>query len=253
MDYVWDEWGDLVGYYSRRELTFFLDKLPALSGVASRVHEVTKSRYLAGMWRESLPASLCWIQDDENPEILALPEDYVAPSWSWASVLGGVEAQIERTITSFEPSATILEAECHVPGLNPFGRVSGGHLTLRGQISEAILACDDPHKVSHYEIHGSEGEWYFYPDSALISFNGEVFRAKESQVLSEFSTKVVFLYLGASLPSVYIEGDKPMHYAMALGPSGNNDGSYCRIGLATVQTDFFFEIDDSLCKDVKIV
>ncbi|KAL4725822.1 hypothetical protein ACLX1H_006496 [Fusarium chlamydosporum] len=186
MDYVWDEWGDLVSYYSRRELTFFLDKLPALSGVASRVHGVTKSQYLAGMWRDSLPVSLCWIQDDRNRDILALPDAYVAPSWSWASVRGRVEAQIERTITSFEPSATILEAECHVPGLNPFGRVSGGHLTLRGQISEAMLACDDPHKVSHYEINGSEREWYFYPDSALISSNGKVFRAKEGQVLSEF-------------------------------------------------------------------
>ncbi|RFN51739.1 het-domain-containing protein [Fusarium flagelliforme] len=136
-DYIWDMWNDLVGYYSRRELTFLLDQLPALSGVASRVYEVTTSQYLAGIWEDSLPVSLCWVQEDQNDEALPLPKEYLAPSWSWASVVRGVEFPIERTISRFEPAIAILEAKCHVPGLNPFGRVSDGYIKLRGKVFEA--------------------------------------------------------------------------------------------------------------------
>ncbi|KAF4996555.1 hypothetical protein FGRMN_4439 [Fusarium graminum] len=169
--YIWDEWRDLVRQYSLRELTFFLDRLPALSGVASYVYRATQSRYLAGMWEDDLVASLCWIQADADFGIMALPDDYVAPSWSWASVLKGVEGLVETSIETFIPSFDISEANCQVPGLNPFGRVSSGYIRLQGQLSKALLTCDKPWQTSAYtvsEVSDPLDDWYFYPDTSEV-------------------------------------------------------------------------------------
>lgn len=52
-------WEKIVELYTRRDLTQPTDKLPALSGLAAIVHEHLGSRYLAGLWKDSLPAALC--------------------------------------------------------------------------------------------------------------------------------------------------------------------------------------------------
>ena len=251
-DYIWDEWNDLVVYYSRRELTFLLDRLPALSGVAYRVYEATKSQYLAGIWEDSLPTSLCWVTEHNRDEALPLPQQYVVPSWSWASVVREIEAQVERSIEQFESAVTILEAKCYVPGLNPFGRVSDGYIRLRGQISEATLTCDNPHSGAHYVISGQEENIWFRPDSALVEQDGSVFRAREGQTLADFTSTVSCMYLGSSIPYRSLEGDKTTHYMMVLS-AGDEDGSYCRIGLLTLVADFSFELDESMCREIKIV
>ncbi|SPJ92121.1 uncharacterized protein FTOL_13665 [Fusarium torulosum] len=184
MNYIWDMWDNLVETYSRRELTYITDKLPALSGVASRVQEVTQSRYIAGMWEDNLAYNLCWAIVDSPQGIAALPAEYVAPSWSWASVQGGVEAMIERTIQKFEPDITIIEANCHVPGLNPFGRVNSGHLILRGRTAEVTLTCTNPSKLGDYQLSGPLEKLEFVPDCALISSNGNISRAQQGQATS---------------------------------------------------------------------
>jgi len=250
--YVWDMWNDLVGCYSRRELTFLLDQLPALSGVASRVYEVTESRYLAGIWEDNLPASLCWVQEDYNDEAMPLPKEYLAPSWSWVSVVRGVEFPVERTIHQFEPAVTVVEANCHVPGLNPFGRVSDGHIQLRGQVFEGTLTCDNPHSTAHYDVVSPEGEWWFRTDSALVEQDGKVSRARERQTLSKFTSKVTCMYLGTSVSFSFMEGDKRTHYIMVFGAE-DEEGSYCRIGLASLETVSPFELKHNLDREMKIV
>ncbi|CAG7560595.1 unnamed protein product [Fusarium equiseti] len=251
-NYIWDMWNDLVGCYSRRELTFLLDQLPALSGVASRVYGVTESRYLAGIWEDNLPTSLCWVQEDNNDEATPLPKQYLAPSWSWASVVRGVEFPIERTISRFEPDITILEAKCYVPGLNPFGRVSDGYLKLRGKVFEGTLTCDNPHSTAHYDVVSSEGEWWFRPDSALVVQDGNVSRSRDGHALSKFTAKVTCMYLGTCCFSTYIEGDKLTHYIMVFG-AGDEEGGYCRIGLASLQTFSPFKLDNHMDREIKII
>ncbi|KAJ4129772.1 hypothetical protein NW768_006741 [Fusarium equiseti] len=250
-DYIWDMWNDLLQYYSRRELTFLLDQLPALSGVASRIYEATKSQYLAGIWEDSLPTSLCWVQEDDNDEALPLPNEYLAPSWSWASVVRGVEFPIERTISRFESAITIVEAKCHVPGLNPFGRVSDGYLKLRGKVFQGTLTCDNPHSTAHYNVISSEGLWWFRPDSALVAQDGDVSRAREGQKLSEITSKVTCMYLGMSVSSISPERYRPEHYIMVFG--AGDEGGYCRIGLASLHTDSPFVLDSYQDQEIKIV
>ncbi|KAH7137512.1 heterokaryon incompatibility protein-domain-containing protein [Dactylonectria estremocensis] len=243
MNYIWDMWDDLVAYYSRRQLTFATDKLPALSGVASRVHKVTQSRYLAGMWEENLALNLCWTRVDIGAQdLMSLPMAYVAPSWSWASIPGGVEAEVERTIESFEPGFAIIEAYCHVPGLNPFGKVSVGHLVLRGQVAEVMLTCDNPQRSTSYELSGPLEKWNFSPDSALKMSSGDVSRARGGQGLSKFRARVLCLYIGASYgTSEGKELNRREYFMMVLGNSGDNNGSFCRVGLASSKRNLLFK------------
>jgi hypothetical protein len=57
---IYHIWYEAVSKCSDRRLTFTLDKLPALAGIASRVHDITKDDYLAGHWRRELERSLLW-------------------------------------------------------------------------------------------------------------------------------------------------------------------------------------------------
>ncbi|RYP07532.1 hypothetical protein DL765_009130 [Monosporascus sp. GIB2] len=77
---VWDLWQKLVEAYPARSITYETDRLPALSGVASRVHRQLGFRYLAGLWEEGLPANLCWERKPKHGhENQALVHAEVAP------------------------------------------------------------------------------------------------------------------------------------------------------------------------------
>ncbi|KAI1022001.1 hypothetical protein LB504_007548 [Fusarium proliferatum] len=244
MNYVWDMWNDLVTSYSRRHLTFVTDKLPALSGVASRVHKITKSRYLAGMWEDNLGVGLCWARASRGyRDLSTLAIEYVAPSWSWASIHGAVKSRVERTISNFEPSLTILEANCIVPGLNPFGRVTAGHLLIRGQIAQAMLTCGDPQTSVLYEISGPIDKWEFSPDSVLVLNNGNP---------SKFTAKIHCLYIGSRFNARGDESDRE-YFMLVLGQSENpkGDTSFCRLGLAYSQSNLLFQ--GAPVRDVKVV
>ncbi|KAF5593790.1 het-domain protein [Fusarium subglutinans] len=216
MNFVWDMWDDLVTYYSRRHLTFVTDKLPALSGVASRVLKITKSRYLAGMWEDNLGIELCWSRAyREYQDLPTISAEYVAPSWSWASIPGVVKSRVERTISIFEPSFTIIEANSNVSGLNPFGRVTAGHLLMRGQIAEAVLTCDDPQTSVFYKISGPTEKWEFSPDSILVLDDNHLLRAKQDAKASKFTAKVYCLYIGSTYSNRGDESDRE-HFIRAV-------------------------------------
>ena len=79
---------------SRRTQKSFLtkeaDRLVALAGVAADYaasREWDASAYVASMWRETLELSLFWARDESVQESsLQLTSQYVAPSFSWASL-----------------------------------------------------------------------------------------------------------------------------------------------------------------------
>lgn len=133
-------WYDIVAEYSDRRLTFAFDKLPALAGIASRIHDVTRDDYLAGHWRRELERSLFWRLETEtacgHPGRV---KEYRAPSWSWASV----DAFTLFDYANLNPdedlptTIEILEASVDVEGKNPFGCVTAGKLVIKADIIRA--------------------------------------------------------------------------------------------------------------------
>ncbi|KAK7712996.1 hypothetical protein SLS57_007557 [Botryosphaeria dothidea] len=114
-------WEYLVHVYSAADMSFDKDKLPALSGIAQLAHGRTGNQYLAGMWRPGLEAQLCWTLR-EAPRTRPAQG---APTWSWASVNGGVlysDLQSLRDQDCYQDEfAHVLEASTTPVGCDPFG------------------------------------------------------------------------------------------------------------------------------------
>ena len=83
-------WQSIIEEYTRCDLMFEKDKLIAISGVASRMKEHIRCRYLAGLWKHHLLTQLLWDMGIGGKR----PQTYQAPSWSWASTTGQVKLNL---------------------------------------------------------------------------------------------------------------------------------------------------------------
>lgn len=237
---VWASWDKLVNSYTARLLTFETDRLPALSGIVWKYTKTTQSPYLAGLWEHSLPASLCWASYDLNWQGSHNSLDYqfsqyVAPSWSWASIRQRVEFQIYIS-DGFTPTCIILDAGAEVPGLNPFGRVSKAHLLLRGKVIQNHLRCNNPLEANNYELQNGE-RWIFRPDCVLAEEGGKILRSVSGKLPSSFSANVACIYLGVysfKKPDIFGKRiqDVRFYFFLVLGQPNSNDSTFRRVGLA---------------------
>lgn len=184
-------WYRLVEEYSLRNLKYDNDKLTALAGLARDYQKNARgAEYTAGMWGPYLPplhpsrvipfpfmrdrerrklhtgtgafaahctATLLWYSMDQKGRRYP---DYIAPTWSWASIKGRISydsQRIEPHGMSFDPMSVREElSDCDFGGLqwgpmiaqpangDKYGAVkTGAHLLLSG----ALLAqCTVPSK-----------------------------------------------------------------------------------------------------------
>lgn len=125
-----DSWMWIVREYSKTELTYHSDKLPALAGMANEMGRTRKDEYLAGLWRGSLIEELCWncVGRVQKPQV------YRAPSWSWASV----DAQVSLMSGSTR-FARVEDARTDQTGTGMFGEVCDGWLLLYGHLLSAVI------------------------------------------------------------------------------------------------------------------
>lgn len=150
---IWQAWQRIVEQYSARSLTVTSDKLPAISGIASKIRKVTHSDYLAGLWRGNLASDLLWHASPSSPNNFAL-DTWRAPSWSWA----GLDTRISYTIPSdtemetFSPTIVVGAASIIPSGLNMLGTLASASLSLRGPTVPATLSADLNNGVWRYTL-----------------------------------------------------------------------------------------------------
>jgi hypothetical protein len=88
-------WHSLVKEFTRRELTFSSDRLPAMSGLSqayAKAARIPYSDYYLGMWKGLFIQDLCWYRSG-TPTVEAgwgLRDEKV-PSFSWASLHAPVD------------------------------------------------------------------------------------------------------------------------------------------------------------------
>lgn len=112
------QWHSIVEQYSKLELTNYTDRLPVIGGIAEHYHKCgirAGERYLAEFWSGSLVADLLWWANKVGRKRLGAE---VAPSWSWASVTGGVQYLQVKS-----PLVEVLSVECQDADSGPFGRI----------------------------------------------------------------------------------------------------------------------------------
>ncbi len=136
-------WLGMVSQYSQCKLTMPKDKLVAISGLAKSLG-IDSAKYLAGLWRISLPSQLLWQTEktdkDRNPagnDDLTGVYDPRAPSWSWASSSRKVfyyELYRGEDPLSGDEMIKVIEAQVSLSGEDPTGEVRNGHIRLQGSI-----------------------------------------------------------------------------------------------------------------------
>ena len=125
----WDRslwaWSRLIEDYTRLDLTFDKDKLPVVSGIARRFHQMTHWQYHVGLWQECLPLSLSSFVIKPSPADLG---SYGCPSWSWASHAGAVRFYDKGPGTV--ETANILEVISRTANDDSFGPMIEGYLRI---------------------------------------------------------------------------------------------------------------------------
>ncbi|KAH8803456.1 heterokaryon incompatibility protein-domain-containing protein [Xylogone sp. PMI_703] len=132
---IYQRWYNLVEGYSGRNLTFETDRLPAISGLASKVREISGDMYMAGLWKGDFGAGLCWQRRGFG--LLHRPSQYIAPSWSWASLHGCIT---HDSPSKHELYAEILDFNIKVNELNPLGEVYHGSITIKAPLKELKIS-----------------------------------------------------------------------------------------------------------------
>lgn len=147
-------WGEIVFQFTSRSMTEAGDVLPALAGLAEQFQHIKGGDdYVAGMWKGDLSSTLGWHRltpsellatggEGMNAKTLPRPTQYLAPSWSWAAVLGGIVLFPNLWTTprnetlSVRPHIRIKKVHIETAGHQPFGKILSGYLVLEGPIHD---------------------------------------------------------------------------------------------------------------------
>jgi len=138
----YDKWNDIGEQFMARSLTKDYDVLPALAGIARVFQNLLEDQYCAGLWKNDFLCSLGWRRNPRYPADNSTrfdptrPSEYLAPSWSWASITGR-QASIssnwktrDALKASADRMAKIVRVSTVPKDADPFGRVVGGDLVL---------------------------------------------------------------------------------------------------------------------------
>ncbi|ERF70188.1 hypothetical protein EPUS_00376 [Endocarpon pusillum Z07020] len=234
-------WYNIVTTYSGTNLTFSNDKLPALSGVASKIHNLLGYHYFAGLWKEDFPRGLAWYCSSYRRAHLspAEPIEFLAPSWSWASQDGEVTQAASSTTSPFgSADLSILDVNVDLKGPDPFGQIHSAQLKVYGKVRTGIIR-----KLRNLMAGGEQGLFLCYGCLDLLVL-GEYFpdRPGLANTLAKFDyigaeedgkmpqQTILFLLLGKSLQG---------WMAMAIEPMPEKLNKYRRIGLAKSKPHHF--------------
>ncbi len=128
-------------YYCRATLTYDIDILQALSGIATSIQDAGLGRYLAGLWRFRLEDQLMWCaRSDWTHSFGRRPSSYTAPTFSPLSRIGEVSLGISTPGVTSRIHGKILRARCRPKGLNKLGAVKSGHIKLQAPLVSVKVA-----------------------------------------------------------------------------------------------------------------
>ncbi|KAL9097032.1 MAG: hypothetical protein Q9165_000996 [Trypethelium subeluteriae] len=259
-------WWDVLHEYTRKSLTKDEDRLPAISGIAMRIQVHIGDQYVAGLWRNNLVEDLQWFisigSGSAGDEIMRSrrPKTFIAPSWSWASVIYQVssakkpmlkwETDWDKEIWS--PALNIIRVEIkHRQINNVYGQVTSGKLRVRGRLRDARLSKyktvtdegllvvleDHPMKILKNAIRFDIPEPYSEPSSRKNLWCLEVSRCIKPQATPD-------------LPG-YDEGffDRVRFHALVLRPT-SLENQYQRVGFAKLTTRTYFDGCDVQTVDI---
>lgn len=251
---VMRHWYNVVEKYSACEITKGDDRLPALSGLASRVAGQLGLVYSAGLWEGDLLRGLTWycVSIEPGTKLAKFESTMYTPSWSWA----GPQRPV-RFVRTMNDGLDVEDAQVRgmemVPsGFDPFGNVAVGRITLEGHMRPLLSRPSGYGPPNTY--------WPGDSDKALPTSN--MFCLDEAHASSSRFTadaEVMCLLLGSTWQecscydctgAVHEKGEphrdiSSLYDALLLEAVSDMPDSYRRVGLLTKWVDSGMEPDTS--------
>jgi hypothetical protein len=238
---AYEFWQRQVMEYSRRFLTKPRDKLPAISGLARKIHNMTGSRYFAGLWLDNILRDLCWKRDRlrrqwEPP--WEVPSVDRSPTFSWASVDGKVYYDFYLLHYDVTFEATVVTQSCKLSVKNEFdqfGEVESCSLEIRAPgLSASLSTTTDSAEKCQYTLNMNGRAIAFRADVWLEEFilqdsagceSRSVRRSRCKHNPSFECTPVIVLFLG-----YYHYISTYRQFWLVLGRSRKSPPSFERLG-----------------------
>ncbi|KAK4960567.1 hypothetical protein LTR10_003463 [Elasticomyces elasticus] len=251
-------WYRVVGLYSKRKLTNGGDKLPALSGLASRYAQVSKDKYLAGLWYGDLFAALHWVtatwSDDEGCNSTH-PSPSRPPSWSWAACDRTIDHLLHRNVTTSTPDLKVFNATTNSSSLDPFGEVNQGRLLIKGKVKQATVnSRPSPLPDDYWVKHARKAvTWHYIADSEPAARDVAGFYPDDRTGASLKNDSAKFgtihcLLLGhhvvrepPALDEVIFRQDRHFWTALAVKPLDESLKTFVRVGM--IVSDNYSDIE----------
>ncbi|KAK0701249.1 heterokaryon incompatibility protein-domain-containing protein [Lasiosphaeris hirsuta] len=130
---VFSAWLDVRAAYTGCNLTYFDDRLVAVSSLIQRIEKLTSWKSLWGMWEERLLQELLWFVD--QPSHRPQTNEYLAPTWSWAGIQGRVFEETTVASGSGNGSLPTWIGRVVETGTDAQGR---GYVRLRAAAREVV-------------------------------------------------------------------------------------------------------------------
>lgn len=260
-------WHQVVEAYSSRVFTHHGDKLPALSGLARETAELrkdAKDKYFAGLWRSTVLVDLCWSHDLST---MRIPEHYLAPSWSWASLHGEI-FYWDGLSWGYTEYARFKGARLSSAAGDTYGAVNDGWMLLFGFLKPVTVAhrsVSEPlqrHEPGVGEIRGKDGSSLPFVDLSLCKLDIETFAAGEKASVPMFCLPLLEV-LPPSGPEWFclllVQNGSIKHKRSGEAlpsPRIRHAEQYQRAGVARIsinsRKDFFTWTDESPPRDIII-
>lgn len=223
-------WREVVVMYTRANLTKTTDKLVAIAGVAKRICNATGNEYLAGMWRGSLENDLCWYTLSPAPK----PNEYRAPSWSWAAVDSPIRYTEPRNDYPLRHQySRVVNARVNFLDGNTFGNVVGGSITMCCEtLLSAFIKFNTDEKAISILTSYTAGIEAFNPPTIAKHFFHETAPCWDCSEFAEMATLGVSVYI---LPLWKIEPPASLQPSnrsccLLLQRTMKRPGQYSRVG-----------------------
>jgi len=134
-------WHSLVQRYSRTSLTYESDRIDAIAGIVGQMYGTMNGRnqYLAGLWRETLFEDMLWYCARETPTSGRPVTSPSEPTWSWMSIVLGVNSIHYPGLVVEETFPRLLNVHYKPRSVHlPLGHVAtGAYIEIEGQLTPA--------------------------------------------------------------------------------------------------------------------
>ena len=175
----WTAWKTAVYNFSQAFLTKETDRLPAMSGMASRMPREIFGDYIAGLWTGDLLEELLWSPRSSIPTPKRY-EEWVGPSFSWVSLFCNCEWGLRDLGEGAKRVAEIIDARATPATIDPLGKVKGAFVRLRTRIAKTRKGVYKGRPRNKYNQQNdpynfdTEEDWDMYHSRKIVFFAMEI-------------------------------------------------------------------------------